>query len=76
MSKMIQIRNVPDPLHRTLKVRAAEAGLSLSDYLMKEIARVAERPTNAEILARLRELPPVHVTRPPSETIRALRDRE
>jgi antitoxin FitA len=37
MSKMIQIRNVPDELHRTLKVRAAQAGMTLSDYLLSEI---------------------------------------
>ena len=45
MSKMIQIRNVPDALHRRLKARAAEAGMSLSDYLLAELRRSAERPT-------------------------------
>ena len=45
MSKMIQLRNVPDALHRTLKARAAMAGMSLSDYLLAEIREVAERPT-------------------------------
>ena len=44
MSKMIQLRNVPDSLHRTLKARAAMAGMSLSDYLLAEIREVAERP--------------------------------
>ena len=43
---MIQIRNVPDPLHRKLKSRAALAGMSLSDYLLREIRAVAERPTD------------------------------
>lgn len=49
MSKMIQLRNVPDPLHRRLKARAAMAGMSLSDYLLAEIREIAERPTLAEL---------------------------
>lgn len=53
MSKMIQIRNVPDALHRGLKARAAMAGMSLSDYLLAEIREVAERPTLAELRRRL-----------------------
>ena len=47
MSKMIQLRHVPDDLHRKLKARAAMEGLSLSDYLLQEIRRIAERPTVA-----------------------------
>lgn len=53
MSKMVQIRNVPDALHRTLKSRAARAGQTLSDYLLAELERVAERPTREEMIARL-----------------------
>jgi antitoxin FitA len=53
MSKMIQIRNVPDSLHRKLKARAATQGRSLSDYLLAEMARVAALPTREEMLARL-----------------------
>ena len=53
MSRMIQLRNVPDVLHRTLKARAAMAGLSLSDYLLAEIRHVAERPTLDELRERL-----------------------
>jgi len=53
MSRMIQLRNVPDALHRTLKARAAMAGMSLSDYLLSEIRHVAERPTLAELRERL-----------------------
>jgi antitoxin FitA len=49
---MIQIRNVPDTLHRRLKSRAALAGMSLSDYLMNEIPQLAERPTLDELHAR------------------------
>ena len=53
MSKMIQLRNVPDALHRSLKARAAMAGMSLSDYLLTEIKEIAERPTLAELRDRL-----------------------
>ena len=45
MPRMIQLRHVPDNLHRTLKARAALAGMSLSDYLVSEIRRIADRPT-------------------------------
>ena len=53
MARMVQIRNVPDALHRTLKVRAADAGQTLSDYLLAELERVAARPTRDEMLNRL-----------------------
>lgn len=59
MSKMIQLRNVPDPLHRVLKARAVMAGMSLSDYLLAEIKQVAERPTLAELRERLHTRKPV-----------------
>ena len=59
MSKMIQLRNVPDALHRTLKARAAIAGMSLSDYLLAEIREIAERPTLAELRERLHQRKPV-----------------
>jgi hypothetical protein len=75
MSKMIQIRNVPDALHRRLKSRAALAGMSLSDYLLEEIRAVAELPTVDEMRARLRSRsqssPPIS----PAEIIRTERDR-
>ena len=74
MSKMIQIRNVPEDLHRTLKVRAAKAGMTLSDYLLSEIERVAERPTLAEMMERLRSREPVELDEPPDVTIRRFRD--
>lgn len=54
MARMIQVRNVPDQLHRTLKARAALAGMSLSDFLLAEIRRVAERPSAAELRERVR----------------------
>lgn len=53
MSKMIQIRNVPDEMHRKLKSRAALQGVSLSDYLLNEISAVAEKPTLAEMVDRI-----------------------
>ena len=59
MSKMIQLRNLPDALHRTLKARAAMAGMSLSDYLLAEIREIAERPTLAEFRERLHQRKPV-----------------
>jgi antitoxin FitA len=58
MSKMIQIRNVPDDLHRDLKIRAAAAGLSLSDYIKRELSDSASRLTMEEIDARVRALGP------------------
>jgi plasmid stability protein len=55
MPRNIQIRNVPDDIHLALKARAAAAGLSLSEYLLAEVVRVAERPPVAEVLARAGE---------------------
>jgi plasmid stability protein len=74
MSKMIQIRNVPDELHRALKVRAARAGMTLSDYLLSEIEQIAAKPTLAEMMERLRSREPVELDEPPDVTIRRLRD--
>jgi plasmid stability protein len=59
MSKLIQIKNVPDAVHRTLKARAAQAGMTLSDYLLKEISDIAARPTLDEILERLETRGPI-----------------
>lgn len=74
MSKMIQIRNVPDELHRTLKVRAAKAGMTLSDYLLSEIELVAEKPTMKEWLERVSRDEPVELGEPPDMIIRRMRD--
>lgn len=54
MSKMIQIRNVPDSTHRALKSRAAQTGLSLSDYLLAEVQQLAELPSVEELTERIR----------------------
>src|SRR5213592_953145 len=53
MSKMIQLRNVPDSLHRQLKARAALAGMALSDFLIREVRKIAEYPTPEEMRERL-----------------------
>jgi antitoxin FitA len=74
MSKMIQIRNVPDELHRKLKVRAAERGMTLSDYLLAEVDQIADKPTLAELMDRLSKEPRVEVDEPPEVTIRRFRD--
>ena len=75
MSKMIQIRNVPESLHRELKARAARAGQSLSDFLLAELRRVAAKPTMKEVLDRIRSRPPVDLKGlSPAEIIREHRD--
>ena len=71
--KMIQIRNVPDDLHRALKARAAREGSTLSDYILAELPRLAERPTPEQVLARIRQRSPVGGP-PAAELIRAERD--
>jgi plasmid stability protein len=72
MSKMIQIRNVPDEMHRALKVQAAAAGMSLSDYLKRELGLVAQKPTMAEIDARIQARGPSKVRT--KNVIQALRE--
>jgi antitoxin FitA len=74
MSKMIQVRNVPDSLHRTLKSQAALVGMSLSDFLLAEIRRLAERPTIAELRERLHRRSRVTGTVPAAEAVRRERD--
>ena len=74
MSKMVQLRNVPDTLHRSLKARAALAGMSLSDYLLAEIREIAERPTLAELRDRLRTRKPVAAELDTARLVREDRD--
>ena len=74
MSKMIQVRNVPDALHRALKARAAMAGMSLSDYLLAEIREIAERPTMNELRERLRRREPVALSIPAARAVREERE--
>lgn len=74
MSKMIQIRHVPDALHRRLRARAALAGMSLSDYLRLELEAAAERLTPGELRERLASIEPARVRERPSAVLRAERD--
>jgi plasmid stability protein len=74
MSKMIQLRNVPDELHRKLKARAAENGQSLSDYLIGQIRALAERPTPAEVRYRLSRRQPAKVRETSARAVRAERE--
>ncbi len=75
MSSMVQIRNVPSDLHRQLKARAALEGMSLSDYLLREVRRAVERPTVEEIKQRLSRLSPVRPRIAPAAVVRAERER-
>ena len=75
MGVMIQIRNVPEALHRQLKSRAAMAGMSLSDYLLGEVRQIAERPTLQELRTRLHSRPAANPEVAPADAIRAERDR-
>jgi plasmid stability protein len=74
MAKMIQIRNVPEPIHRTLKTRAAQAGMTLSDYLLAEVEQVAERPTIDELTERIQRRSRVGVKGSSATVIRKHRD--
>jgi plasmid stability protein len=73
---MIQIRNVPDTLHRRLKSRAALAGMSLSDYLLSKIREIAERPTLEDLRARLGRRSRVVHSISPVDAVRTERDRQ
>ena len=70
----IQIRNVPPDLHRKLKARAAEEGLTLSDYLLRQVERSAETPTLEDAVRRIRSRPLVRLTSRPADLIREDRD--
>ena len=74
MSKMIQLRNVPETLHRKLKARAALEGMSLSEYLIAEVRRAAERPSVSELRQRLADRTPVTPSVSAAEAVRAERD--
>ena len=74
MSKMIQLRHVPDELHRQLKARAAMSGLPLSDYLIREVRKIAEQPTPEEMRERLRRRAPYRGKTSPTEIVRTERD--
>jgi hypothetical protein len=74
MSKMIQVRDVPGPVHRTLKYRAAREGMSLSDFIKRELERVVERPTMKEWLERTEHTKPIPAKRTAAQIIREVRE--
>ena len=74
MSKMIQIRNVPDAVHREAKVRAARAGMSLSDYLLRELEQALSVPPVEVVLARIAGRDRPDVSESPAEAVRAERE--
>lgn len=69
MSKMIQIRNVPDDVHRELKIRAARAGMTLSDFLNAELARLAATRPLVELVGEM----PGEMSLPPGRAAEAVR---
>jgi plasmid stability protein len=76
MTAVIQIRNVPDALHRRLKSGAALAGMSLSDYLLSELRQAAERPTLDELRDRLERRPQMTPQVELAQAVRDERDRQ
>jgi plasmid stability protein len=74
MSSMVQVRNVPVELHRRLKARAAIEGLSMSDFILRELRKALERPTREELLERLRSLPVKRLRPSAADVIRGERD--
>ena len=75
MSRMLQIRNVPDDVHRRLKARAALAGMSMSDFVLREIEQSLSRPTRDEVFARIAELPLIELDPSSAEVVREDRGR-
>ncbi len=74
MAKMIQVRKVPEDVHRTLKARAAATGVSLSEYLRAVLARAAARPTPQELGARVEARGVVRLKESSEASVRAIRD--
>lgn len=75
MATLVQIRDVPDEVHRTLKSRAAAAGMSMSEYLRRILERDASRPTPEELTARIRARGPAGLRTSSEQLVRELRDR-
>jgi plasmid stability protein len=74
MQRNIQIRHVPEAVHRTLRTRAAQAGMTLSDFLLDELTLIAERPTLDDVFARIRSRDPVKPRTSSARAVRAERD--
>lgn len=75
MAKTVQIRNMPDRLHRQFKARAAAEGLSLSDYLLQELQRAAEYPSPEELRRRLATRRPVEGIESTTDWVREGREK-
>jgi antitoxin FitA len=74
MGRMIQIRNVPEDLHKELKLRAAKSGRSLSDYLLIELQELASRPALEDVFARIDHREPIEPSESTADAVRAERD--
>ena len=74
MSKMLQIRNVPEETHRLLKARAALEGVSMSHFVLREIKRIVRRPSRWEVLDAIRRLPPIKLDESPADVLREVRE--
>lgn len=74
MSKMVQIRDVPDHVHSILKARAAREGMSLSDFIKRELEQAAGQPTIQEWLERTRKSKPIRANQSAAQILRELRD--
>jgi len=74
MGVLIQIRDVPDEVHKKLKSRAAASGQSLTEYLREMLVKSADRPTPEELTARIRARGPLELDEPSEVTIRRMRD--
>lgn len=70
MSTMVQIRNVPSELHRQLKARAASEGLTMSDYILREVGKALSRPTRDEVLTRLEKRSVRSLRKRPADVLR------
>ncbi len=75
MGVLVQIRDVPEPVHRTLKARAAASGVSLSEYLRSMLSRAAARPSPDELAARVDARGAVRLAEPSESIVRSIRDR-
>ena len=74
MNMMIQIRNVPEALHRRLKARAAMEGMSMSLYILREIEKSLERPSRRALLQAIREQPEIDLDQSPADLLREERE--
>ena len=75
MATTIRVRNVPEALHRRLKARAAQEGISMSRFVLREIERALERPSRREVLAAIRSQPKVELDMSPADILRGERNR-